>query len=99
MKNYFIKIFLLFALISGFRAYGQPNYREAKYKLGDTALNKFLNKKFAEESRKYNWPSCIVSAVFAKFYIDSVGNIKNLTFSDLKGAPEIFRTMLTTTIL
>lgn len=99
MKNYFIKILILVITIPCYRALGQSTIQEAQYKNGDVALFKFLNKKFSEEAKKHSWPSCTISVVFAKFTIDSTGNVKNLTFSELKETPEVFKTMLGATIL
>ena len=86
-------------LIMFFSTYGQTNTQEAKFKDGDAALTKFLDLKFHEEAVKYEWPTCTISAVFVKFTIDSVGNIKTLSFSELKGTPQVLKTMLRFTIL
>jgi hypothetical protein len=83
----------------GVNAFGQSRVKEAQYKQGDASLWKFLDKKFGEEARKHEWPPCLVSTIFAKFTIDSVGNVKGLVFSELKGTPQVFRTMLEATIL
>lgn len=80
-------------------AYGQSNVKEASYKYGDVALNKFLNKQFHEEIKKNNIPSCITSAVFAKFTIDSAGNIKNISFTDINYNPVVFKNILKSVIL
>jgi hypothetical protein len=96
MKKIILNIITLLTFVS---AYSQSNVQEAQYKYGDTSLNKFLSKKFDETARKYAWPPCIISVVFAKFTIDRVGNVKSLTFSELKGTPQVFRTMLESTIL
>lgn len=40
-------IFIVCTMICGFRAYGQPNYKEARYKSSDTVLNNFLNNKLS----------------------------------------------------
>lgn len=99
MKKYILKIALFCIFICPLFGYGQSNVREAQYKQGDAALWKFLNKKFGEEARKHEWPPCLISAVFAKFTIDSIGNVKGLVFSELKRTPQIFRSMLESTIL
>lgn len=77
----------------------QSTTTNAQYKSGPIELNKFISKKFGEEKKKYDLNVCQISAVFVKFTIDSAGNVRHLSFSDLKGTPQVFRTVLTSVIL
>jgi hypothetical protein len=99
MKNDFLKLLILVLMLNWYSARGQSNEITAHYKYGNIELWKFFNKKFEEEAKKINLPSCIISAVFAKFKIDSAGNVKIITFSDLKGTPQVFRNILTSIVL
>jgi|GEM_PF-1177410 len=79
-------------------AYAQSNIQEAHYKFGETALGQFLNKKCGEAVRKNNIQVCLISVTFAKFTIDSLGNIKTISFSEDRGTPKVFRDILTSII-
>ena len=85
-------------MFTGLNAYGQSNTTEAHYKYGDEALWKFLDKKFSAEIKKNNERICLRSVTFAKFTIDTLGNIKALTFSENNDTPPIFRNTLTSVI-
>lgn len=98
MKTYLIKLMVLGLIFFNLKTYCQSNIAEAHFKDGDIALNNYLNKKFAEESKKYTLPSCVISTVFVKFKIDSIGNVKSVRFSALKGTPQIFKIILEATI-
>jgi hypothetical protein len=99
MKNHYHKLVIICLMFFGYSVNAQSNLQQATFKDGNIALNKFLNKKFNEEAKKYSWPPCIISVVFAKFSIDSIGNVENLTFSKLQGPSQVFKTMLQSTIL
>jgi len=62
------------------------------------ALTKFLNKKFDQEAKKHNLNICLITAVFAKFNIDSVGNVESITYTNIKHIPEVFETIITSVI-
>ncbi|MBS1520009.1 MAG: hypothetical protein JST50_03345 [Bacteroidetes bacterium] len=96
MKKYIIKFLLSSILFIGFvnGAYSQSNVIEAQYKYGNSALNKFLNDRFGEEAKGKNINVCLISVTFAKFTIDTSGNIKSLTFSENKDTPNAFKEIL-----
>ncbi len=98
MKNNLIKTLILAITFLSYNAYGQSNVQEAQYKYGAIALDKFLNKKCGEAVKKENIEVCLISVTFAKFTIDTLGNIKNLTFSEAKGTPVVFRNILISVI-
>lgn len=99
MKRNGLSLLLVICILFSNIAKAQIKYQSARFKNGDTTLNKFLNKTFAEAAKKHIWPTCTVSVVFSKFNVDSVGNVKNLHFSDLKGTPSVLLDMLKSTIL
>jgi len=98
MKNLNKAIFLLlfFNLIYSTTIFAQSNTVEAKFKNGDEALKKALQLSFSQEYKKAK--TCGISIVFAKFIIDTTGNIKNLVFLKSPSAPAILKTILTTVI-
>lgn len=98
MKNTFINIFIFFILIIGIRASGQE-IKSPQFKGGEITLRSFLVKRFGEEAKKRDLNVCMISAVFAKFTVDSTGNVKNLTFSQTKETPYIFKELLTSVIM
>jgi hypothetical protein len=99
MKAHIIKILLLCLLFFAQTAYGQICEKEAYFNNPKISLDKFLNIKLAEEHKKFDWPTCITSAIFVKFTVDSLGNIKHLVFSQFSATPQVIRTILQFTIL
>jgi hypothetical protein len=98
MKNVFIIILLLLTFVGSVPTYSQTNVQEAHYKNGDIALRKFFLEKLDDARKKNNLDVCLISVTFAKFCIDSVGNITGLSFCETKDTPPVFRKILTTII-
>ena len=98
MKNS-VKLFLFLLMcniIYSTTAFAQSNTNEAKFKDGDAALKKALQTSFSQEYKKAK--TCDVSIVFAKFVVDTNGNVKNLVFLKSASTPDILKTILTTVI-
>ncbi len=75
-------------------ACAQKHNVEARFN-GDTiALNTFLNKTFTEACKGKDLNLCLVSATFAKFTIDTIGNIKTIDFYENRQTPPIFKELL-----
>ena len=98
-KNTIIFIFVLFIRLSINGSYAQLSTVEAQYKYGSVALDKFLSKNLSIKIKKANFDTCLISVVFAKFTIDSLGYVKQLNFSAIKGTPKIFKTILSSVIM
>jgi hypothetical protein len=77
-------------------SYGQSTNREAQFKAGDVALEKFLQKKFGEEWEKehLNLNTCLISVTFARFSIDTAGNITDLKFYENRTVSPVIQKML-----
>jgi hypothetical protein len=80
-------------------AISQTVSKEARYKDGEIALRKKLEGTFREECKRNNLNVCLTGVVFAKFTIDSIGNVRHLSFSKAEDTPPVLKNILTTVIL
>lgn len=97
MKNIISGALSIFIILIINNAYGQ-NIQEARYKFGDKELAKLWEEKYTEARKKGDFDVCLISVTFAKFTIDSLGNIDNISISENGGTPKIFREILISVI-
>ncbi|MFD0794997.1 hypothetical protein ACFQZX_15350 [Mucilaginibacter litoreus] len=98
-KLLFFQIILLIFCLTPTTSFGQTSIEEAKFKTGDAALRKFLLTELDKIRKKHDLNVCLISVTFAKFSIDSAGNVTKLSFSENKDTPPVFRNILTKLIL
>ncbi len=92
--HFYFRVILLILCLSPTVLYSQTGVKEASFKSGDAALRKFLLTELDKIRRESDLNVCLISVTFAKFSIDSAGNIKNVLFSEAGGTPPIFRNIL-----
>jgi len=79
--------------------FAQSNVVEAHFKGGDTNFNDAFKKIYNEARANDQIHGCIISVTFAKFTIDTLGNVGKISFSDDKDAPPFIRKLLQDVIL
>src|SRR5476649_2864456 len=94
MEKLLIKILPFFIILIIGSARGQSNIREAQYKYGDKALRNFLESKLDQARKRRDFQICLISVTFAKFTVDSTGNINNISISENGATPSVFREVL-----
>jgi len=97
--HFFAKIILLTLCFSPMALYSQPCVKEARFKTGDVALRKLLLTELDKARKENDLNVCLISVTFAKFSIDSAGNVNQLSFSENHETPPIFRSVLKKLIL
>jgi hypothetical protein len=98
MKNNLITLLAFITILICNNAFGQSNEVIAHYKYGDAELHNLLQKKLSEEVKKNDVNVCLISVTFAKFTIDTTGNIKRLVFYENKDTPVVFKKILASVI-
>jgi hypothetical protein len=99
IMNYLKTLLIICISISVMSANAQTGVLEAKYKYGNKKFEKFLLVKLNEQRKMYNLDGCITSASFAKFTIDTLGNIKNLIISEVPNSLPSFKRALTAMVM
>jgi hypothetical protein len=88
MKQVIFKFLLFSVLLMPSVLCAQPNLQEAQYKKGEKELNKFLSNSFFNGIKGKGTDTCFVAALFVKFYIDSLGDVKGVCFSSGSTVPQ-----------
>jgi hypothetical protein len=91
MKKTITFIFTL-AILS-VKAFSQSGIADANLKDNYNLTDEF-NKLYKDANEKGVFSICIVSATFAKFNIDTLGNVCNLVFYESEGTPTVFKKLL-----
>jgi len=75
------------------------NIVEAHFKDGRSDMNDLFNKRFNEAMTKDEVHGCIISALFAKFTVDTAGNIGRISFSGDSNPPPFIKRILEDVII
>lgn len=92
MKN--ILYFLLALTVLSLNTKAQTNETNAHLK-DSYNLSEEYNKLYNESEKKGLFSICIISATIAKFNVDTLGNIINLSFYEASETPAVFKELLT----
>jgi len=95
MKEKFFGFSVFFIFLFSVNLYAQSGVIEARPKAGNINFNDVFSKVF----NKTNVNGCIISVTFAKFTIDTVGNVGKITFLEDKASPAFIQKLLTEVIL
>jgi hypothetical protein len=99
IMNYLKTLLIICISISVLSANAQTGVSEAKYKYGNKEFEKFLLIKLNEQRKIYNLDGCVTSAIFAKFTIDILGNVKNLIIFEPGNSLPSFKKALTAMVM
>lgn len=99
MKQVIFKFLLFSVLTIPCVLYAQTSSQEAQYKKGLRELNKFLSNNFFNGIKSKEIDTCLVAASFVKFYIDSLGDVKGICFSNGSTVPQPMKKILTRVIV
>jgi len=94
MKIKICLISIFFISVVGLRAFGQSNVIEAHFKTGYINFNDIFTQKYNEALLSDPFHGCIISVTFAKFSIDTLGNVSDISFYEDKDSPTFTKRLL-----